>query len=73
MAQKIVKERVDSVKTQVRTLGGFIKGTSGPFETADTIVRQFRSANRRMLAAIGVSRVRTKIPGISNLRRRLRL
>jgi len=68
---RVVQDRISSAKTQVNTVKNFIRGTSGPFETADAIVRQFRSANRRMLSAIGVSKLGTKITG--SIRRRLRI
>lgn len=72
MAQKIVKDRVESVKTQGRTIASFAKGTGGIFETLDSVTRQFRSTNRRMLGAAGLTRVRAKLPTFDNLRRRFR-
>lgn len=48
----VIETRTKSIQAQVDNVLGFVKSPKGVFETADDIIKQFRSANRETINAL---------------------
>jgi hypothetical protein len=52
--KKVIDIRVSSARRQIDNVWSFVKEPKGIFETVDAMVKNFRSANRETIEALGL-------------------